>query len=78
MLAHIFGAKAAEEKFYGTGGGKDESDRLTLDEVQSRVADMAFDIMAVLPGISFETVMGFYWEELLFWHRKTERLRGVT
>jgi hypothetical protein len=42
---------------------------------------MAAEIFALLPGIRYETVMDFYWEELLFWHKKAvtvaRRLRGV-
>jgi hypothetical protein len=42
---------------------------------------MAADIFALLPGIGYETVMNFYWEELLFWHGKAvsvaKRLRGA-
>nr|DAG35057.1 MAG TPA: hypothetical protein [Caudoviricetes sp.] len=37
---------------------------------------MVVDLMAVLPGISYETAMGFSWSELNFWHEKTKRLRG--
>lgn len=40
------------------------------------MADMMVNLLAVLPGMSYETVMGFTWDELNFWHKKTERLRG--
>jgi hypothetical protein len=43
---------------------------------------MAADILALLPGMDYGTVMNFYWDELLFWHKKAAaaagRLRGVT
>jgi hypothetical protein len=42
---------------------------------------MAAEIFALLPGVGYETVMNFYWDELLFWHKKAvtvaRRLRGV-
>jgi hypothetical protein len=54
---------------------------LSLDEARRRVADMAADIFALLPGIGYETVTHFGWEELLFWHGKAvsaaKRLRGI-
>lgn len=31
---------------------------------------MAAELLALLPGMSYETVMNFYWEELSFWHEK--------
>jgi hypothetical protein len=49
---------------------------LTLQEVQDIVADMVVNLLAVLPGMGYETVMGFSWEELNYWHTKTQRLRG--
>jgi hypothetical protein len=43
---------------------------------------MAAEIFALLPGMGYETVMNFYWEELLFRHKKAataaKRLRGAT
>jgi hypothetical protein len=42
---------------------------------------MAAEIFALLPGLDYKTVMDFYWEELLFWHKKAvaaaKRLRGA-
>jgi len=37
---------------------------------------MVVNLLAVLPGMSYETVMNFTWDELNFWHKKTNRLRG--
>jgi len=31
---------------------------------------MAAEILLLLPGMGFETVMDMYWEQLLFWHEK--------
>jgi hypothetical protein len=31
---------------------------------------MAAESLALLPGMGFETVMNFSWEELSFWHKK--------
>jgi hypothetical protein len=43
---------------------------------------MVAEILAVLPGISYETVMNFYWDELSFWHNKAvsvyKRMHGAT
>jgi hypothetical protein len=42
---------------------------------------MAADVLALLPGVGYEAVMNFSWEELLFWHGKAvnaaKRLRGA-
>ena len=37
---------------------------------------MVVNLLAVLHGMSFETVMNFTWNELNYWHTKTQRLRG--
>lgn len=41
-----------------------------------RLVDMAIDVMAVLPSIRWDIVMGWRWEELDYWYKKTARLRG--
>jgi hypothetical protein len=42
---------------------------------------MVAEILLLLPGMDYETVMNFYWDELSFWHDKAvtvfKRLRGV-
>ena len=47
-----------------------------MEQVQDCVADMVVDLLAVLHGMSYETVMNFTWNELKYWHTKTQRLRG--
>jgi hypothetical protein len=43
---------------------------------------MVAEVLALLPGMEFKTLMEMYWDELLFWHGKAvdtaKRLRGVT
>jgi len=31
---------------------------------------MVAEILMLLPGMDFTTLMNFYWEELSFWHEK--------
>jgi hypothetical protein len=43
---------------------------------------MVAEILALLPGMGFETLMNMYWEELSFWHGKAvgvhNALHGVS
>jgi hypothetical protein len=42
---------------------------------------MVAEVLALLPGMGFKTLMDMYWDELLFWHGKAvdtaKRLRGI-
>jgi hypothetical protein len=43
---------------------------------------MAAEIMALLPGMDYQSLMDMYWEELRFWHEKAvnvyKALHGMT
>jgi hypothetical protein len=43
---------------------------------------MAAEVLALLPGMDYKSLMDMYWEELLFWHGKAvdtaKRMRGIT
>jgi len=42
---------------------------------------MVAEILALLPGMDFSTLMDMYWEQLSFWHEKAVKvakaIRGV-
>jgi hypothetical protein len=35
---------------------------------------MVAEILHLLPGMDFPTLMNFYWEELSFWHEKAVKV----
>jgi hypothetical protein len=35
---------------------------------------MVAQILGVLPGMGYETLMNMYWEELIFWHEQAVRV----
>jgi hypothetical protein len=55
---------------------------MTIKEIRDRVADMVTELLALSHGLSFESVMGMYWDEFSFWHKKTvetaKRLKGLS
>jgi hypothetical protein len=51
-----------------------------MEEACGRVAEMVAEILALLPGMDFLSLMDMHWEQLSFWHEKavsaTMAMRG--
>jgi hypothetical protein len=43
---------------------------LTFAEIRDRVAGMVAEILTLMGGMSYESLMEMYFEELSFWHKK--------
>jgi hypothetical protein len=73
-LGLVFYLEGIQRKPYQGGGDRNSAqqngDFLTLEEICGRVAEMVAEILAVLHGMDFKTIMDMYWEELSFWHEK--------
>jgi len=72
-MGFIFYYKGIQRKPYKCGDAsarKDSGDNLTQEEVCDRVAEMVAEILMLLPGMDFTTLMDMYWEQLSFWHEK--------
>ena len=43
---------------------------------------MVAELLALLPGMDYQTLMNMYWDELAFWHEKAvavyKKLHGVS
>ena len=83
----VFFINGIQRKPYRSGGKRDSAKRpgadcLSLEEICDRVAEMVAEILLLLPGMDFTTLMDMYWEQLSFWHEKAvntaKAIRGVS
>jgi hypothetical protein len=35
---------------------------------------MGAELLMLMPGLGYETVKNFYWEELVFWHKEAVKV----
>jgi hypothetical protein len=53
-----------------------------LQEAHDRVAEMVAELLVLLPGLDFQSILDMSWDDIKFWHKKGltvfKRMRGIS